>query len=273
MFELFNEPVAFAPDALPGILALAAKERSEPMAIFGDTDRATGIGAGYDLVDGIAVIPIAGMLVKATGYAMPIGWLDWKMTGYDGIRFNLRHALQNASVKAILLAIDSPGGVCAHMMDLGDEIFAARKVKKVWSVAAETACSAAYLMFSAAERGYLSRTGVVGSIGAVHPVLDMSRALDQSGVTVNLIHYGERKVDGYPELPLSRQARARFQADINTLGELFTVAVARNRGLTPDAVRATEADTYMGDAAVSAGLADIVAPCGQAFADLLAAIS
>src|SRR5260363_93657 len=46
--------------------------------------------------------------------------------------------------------------------------------------------------------------------------------------------------------PLSEDARARLDAEIETMGELFVETVARNRGLSPQAVRNTEAATYLG---------------------------
>src|SRR5260363_275856 len=64
--------------------------------------------------------------------------------------------------------------------------------------------------------------------------------------------------DGHPARPLSEDARARLDAEIETMGELFVETVARNRGLSPQAVRNTEAATYLGAAGLNAGLADAV---------------
>jgi len=56
--------------------------------------------------------------------------------------------------------------------------------------------------------------------------------------------------------PLSTEALARFQADIDAIGELFVATVARNRGLGPAAVRGTEATTFLGASGVKAGFAE-----------------
>jgi ClpP class serine protease len=66
--------------------------------------------------------------------------------------------------------------------------------------------------------------------------------------------------------------KARFQADIDTMGELFVATVARNRGLTPDQVRATQAGTFLGAAGVDIGFADAVMAPDEAFGALLASL-
>lgn len=57
------------------------------------------------------------------------------------------------------------------------------------------------------------------------------------------------------------------------MGELFVDTVARNRGLAASAVRDTEAATYLGAAAVTAGLADAVQSPDQAFRALLTTLA
>ena len=103
--------------------------------------------------------------------------------------------------------------------------------------------------------------------------VDWSQALTEAGVKVTFITYGERKADGHPEIPLSKEALTRFQADIDTMGALFVATVARNRGMSAEQVRQTEAGTFMGEAGVSAGLADAVMSPDAAFRSLIESIS
>ena len=84
-----------------------------------------------------------------------------------------------------------------------------------------------------------------------------------------MIHYGDRKVDGHSEIPLSTEALKRFQADIDEMGELFVSTVARNRKLSVQAVRDTQAATFLGQAGVDVGFADAVASPDEAFLSLL----
>ncbi|MGI4812462.1 MAG: S49 family peptidase, partial [Janthinobacterium lividum] len=182
-------------------------------------------------------------------------------------------AMNDDAVKAIVLDVDSPGGEVAGMFDLADLIYAARGYKPVQAILTECAYSAAYALASAADSIIVPRTGGVGSIGVIAMLTDMSRALDGAGVTVNIIQYGARKADGNQASPLSDEAREAFQAQVDTMGEMFVDTVARNRGMAASKVKGTEAATYLGAAGVTIGLADAVMAPDAAFMALLNQLS
>ncbi len=143
-------------------------------------------------------------------------------------------------MRGILLELDSPGGEVGGLFDLVETIgsIKTRSGKPLWAVASEAALSAAYAIASAADRLYVTRTGEVGSVGVVAVHLDASGADAIAGLNWTLIHAGARKTDGNPHQPLSPRATADIQADVN---RLYDDLVARNRKLSPDAVRAGEA--------------------------------
>ena len=216
----------------------------------------------YDVVDGIAIIPIAGTLVAKLG---AFSRYFWGITGYDGIRYQMLAAAADPDVRAIALDVDSPGGEVAGCLDLVDEIYALRAAKPIWAVCTEMACSAAYAIASAADKIIVPRTGMVGSIGVITMHVDCGRMLDEAGLTVTLIHAGKHKADANPFGPLPDDVRADIQRDIDAVGGLFRRTVARNRGLDEAAVQATEARTYLADEAVRLGLADEVLSETQAW--------
>ncbi|MEX3690814.1 S49 family peptidase [Paraburkholderia sp. BR14263] len=219
----------------------------------------------YDVVQGVAIIPISGTLVQKSGYMRP----TCGMTGYDGIRANLSMALEDPAVGAILLDIDSGGGEVAGCFDLVDAIYSARGRKPIWAVLSESAYSAAYAIASAADRITVPRTGGTGSVGVICAHVDFSKALAKEGITVTMIHYGARKADGNEFSPLSDEALARYQADVNAMGELFVKTVARNRKLSVATVRGTQATTFLGADGVEIGFADAVMAPDEAFRSLL----
>ena len=98
--------------------------------------------------------------------------------------------------------------------------------------------------------------------------MDWSKALTSSGFKVTFVTYGDKKADGHPEIPLSPEALERFQSEINSMGELFVKTVARNRNISVDSVRDTQAATYLGADGVSQGLADYVMAPDAAFRSL-----
>jgi signal peptide peptidase SppA len=242
--------------ALPARASILAGNLTERMQQHGN--------APYPVVDGIAVIEIAGVLIHRGGW---IGQSSGQ-TSYEGIAAQIEAAAYDPSVRAVALEIDSFGGEVAGVFDLADQIRALRRNKPVWAFVAEHAFSAGYALASQADRILLPRTGSVGSIGVVVMHADLSGQLDQDGVRVTLIHSGQHKVDGNPYEPLPEAVRDEIQREIDVLRFLFaeTVAAGRAGRLSQDAALATEAATFRGTDAVAAGLADEVIDLSRGFA-------
>lgn len=217
-----------------------------------------------DLIEsegGIAVIEISGPLVSR-----PSGWCS--PLSYSEIAAAFAGALADGNVVAIVLRIDSGGGEASGCFDLADMIHAARGQKPLTAVIDDRACSAAYAIASACDEIVLSRTACVGSVGVVAYHEDRSGADRMAGVVIEYVYAGAHKIDGNPHGPLTDQARAAVQAEVGRLYEMFVETVARNRGLSVEAVQATEASVYFGADAVAAGLADRVGTLADVLAGL-----
>ena len=242
--------------ALPARASILAGGLTERLRQHGD--------APYPVVDGIAVIEISGVLIHRGGW---IGQSSGQ-TSYEGIAAQIDAAASDPAVRGVALEIDSFGGEVAGVFDLADRIRAVRARKPVWAFVAEHAFSAGYALASQANRILLPRTGAVGSIGVVVMHADLSGQLDQEGVRVTMIHSGQHKVDGNPYQPLPEAVRDDIQREIDLLRFLFveTVAAGRTGRLSYDAAMATEAATFRGGYAVSAGLADEVTDLSSGFA-------
>jgi len=219
----------------------------------------------YDLDQGVAIIDVSGTLVQKSSNLRPSSG----MLGYNAIRHNFLAALSDEQVKAIVLSIDSPGGEVAGCFDLADLIYASRSIKPTLAILNESAFSAAYALASACEQITVPRTGGTGSVGVICMHVDQSKAIDKAGLTVTIIKYGDRKADGNQFNPLSKEALDRYQAEVDEMGELFVQTVARNRNLSADVVRETQATTFLGAAGVEIGFADAVMAPDEAFQSLL----
>jgi len=239
-----------------------------PMAYdeWDDGDSSSYEEAPYDLSEGVAVIDVSGTLVQKSSNLRPYSG----MLGYNAIRHNFLAALNDKAVKAIVLSIDSPGGEVAGCFDLADLIYKSRSIKPTLAILNEAAYSAAYALASACEQITVPRTGGTGSVGVICMHIDQSKAIDKAGLAVTIIKYGDRKADGNQFNPLSKEALDRFQADVDEMGELFVATVARNRGLSVDVVRKTQATTFLGAACVEIVFADAVMAPDEAFRSLLA---
>lgn len=213
---------------------------------------------------GIAILPIHGSLVRRTlGMEAESGLLS-----YQAIQSGLGAALADPNVAGILLDVDSPGGEAGGVFDLADRIAAAAKVKPIWAIANESAFSAAYALASAASRLVVTRTSGIGSVGVIAMHIDQSGMDAKAGLQYTPIVAGAHKNDLSPHTAITDEARAMLQAEVDRLYGLFIDTVASHGRLTADALRATEAGLYFGDAAVAAGLADAVATFDDTLAEM-----
>ncbi|MBT0520664.1 S49 family peptidase [Morganella morganii] len=270
--KLFNTPLAIHPQKAEVIVSSLTERlgitqiRSTMME---DDDeyfsRKARKDSGYDVLEGIAVIPVYGTLVQKLGTLRPYSG----MTGYDGIRRVFLTAVNDPEVKGICLDIDSPGGEVAGCFDLVDLIYAERGKKPIHAILSENAFSAAYAIASAADKIYVPRTGGVGSVGVIVIHCDWSQHIKDDGLKVSIITYGNRKAESNPYVALSDEAKAAIQHDVDEMGRLFVSTVSRNRGLSETVIRNTQAACYLAAEGVQMGLADVVASPDVAFQELM----
>lgn len=210
--------------------------------------------AGYVVRNGTAIIPISGTLVHRGGYLGALSGL----TSYESLRQSFDLALEDDQVRKIIFDVDSPGGEVTGCFDLADHLYQNRGKKPMTAVVNESCYSAAYALASAADKIILPRTGGAGSIGVILCHVDQSAFNEKTGLTVTHIFAGKHKADFSPHHPLSEEAKTRLQGMVNETYQLFVSTVARNRRMSAEAVRKTEASIFVGSKAVAAGLADEV---------------
>lgn len=204
----------------------------------------------------VAVIPIYGVLSQRMNLmsAMSGG------TSTEQLSDQVRQAMADSDVGAIVFDVDSPGGNVNGIPELADELFSYRGTKPMVAVVNPLNASAAYWLTSQANEIVVTPSGQTGSIGVVAIHQDMSGALEQEGVRVNLVSAGKYKVEGNPYQPLDDEARQAIQSSVDDYYRMFTDAVARGRGVKSSDVRSGfgEGRVLGAKAAVSAGLADRV---------------
>ena len=251
---------------------LHAIARDSPMEVTSTLhlDRVTTAATTIDLPSmgamrtGIAVIPILGSLVKRTiGLQVESG-----LTSYASIADQIDRAVADPAVSGIVLDIDSPGGEAAGVFELSRRIRAAAQQKPIWAVANDAAFSAAYAIAASAERLFITETAGVGSIGVIALHVDQSARDATEGLRYTAITAGEHKNDFSPHAPLSVQAHASLQAEVDRLYAIFTDQVAQMRGIKVQTLRSTQAALFFGEEAVKAGLADGVLSLDAAVSEM-----
>ena len=220
---------------------------------------------GYDIQDGVAVLPLEGVIAKrANLFSQISGGVSTELAGRD-----LKAALADPSVHSIILAIDSPGGTVDGTITLADLVAAADK--PVVALASGTMASAAYWIGSAANSVYITdATTIVGSIGVVATHTDVSKAQAASGVKTTEIAAGKYKRIASSYEPLTKEGRQTIQDQVDYTYALFVDAVAKQRGVSTDKVLSDMADgrIFIGQQAVDAGLVDGVSTLDALVAQL-----
>jgi len=210
---------------------------------------------GYEVIDGVAVIPIEGVLAKKMNWFSDISG----GASYQLIERDVRAALEDKTVKSIFLDIDSPGGTVDGIQGVSNTIFEAREQKPIIAWSDGAICSAAYWLASAADKIFIAGDTVqVGSIGVVAEHRDFSKAEEQRGVKTTEIVAGRYKRIASQHSPLSDEGKASIQEAVDHVYTAFVGDVARNRKVNVDTVLEKMADgkIFMGAKAVEAGLVD-----------------
>lgn len=237
-------------DAVSGD-SLTAGEAPAALALSVDDDGPRQ-ARSYQVMNGIAVLPVSGTLVSRTRALQPYSG----MTGYNGIIARLQQAASDPMVDGILLDMDTPGGMVAGAFDCADIIARVRDIKPVWALANDMNCSAGQLLASAASRRLVTQTARTGSIGVMMAHSNYGAALEKQGVEITLIYSGSHKVDGNPYSHLPDDVRETLQSRMDATRRMFAQKVSAYTGLSVQAVLDTEAAVYSGQEAIDAGLAD-----------------
>jgi signal peptide peptidase SppA len=248
-----GQPVSWAkahevcPQALEDVMAIepGALGKAFFPGFFG------GDEAKYTRSGPVGIVTVDGPLMQRGG---------WFWDGYEDIQGRLSAALGDDAVRAVVLRINSPGGMCAGLFE---GVAAMRRAKAssgkpIVAYADETAASAAYAIASIADHIVLPDSGRVGSVGTVITLAERTKMNEADGIRVEVIATGKAKTDGHPDVPLKDEAIARFRAVADHLNGIFVGQVAEARKMSPQQVLGLEAAMFHGATAVQAGLADEV---------------
>lgn len=255
-------PWAMPADWLGAVLSIADRE---PVTLrLGEEDIpapaavAARVGTRLDntrvvqVRDGVAVIPVTGPIFRYANMMTEISGA----TSLQVLARDFSTALGNPDVTSILLEIDSPGGMASGIGEFADMVYQARGVKPIKAYVSDMGASAAYWIASAAGEIITAESAELGSIGVVMAIRDSREAETRAGLrTIEVVssQSPNKRLD-----PITDEGRAAVQTRVDNLASIFVAAVARNRGVTAEAVVADmgAGGIKMGGAAVAARLSD-----------------
>lgn len=171
----------------------------------------------------------------------------------------MRSAFEDEGAQAVVLLINSPGGSPVQAGMINDEILRlkAQHNKPVYAVVEEACASAAYYIAVGADKIFVDKASIVGSIGVLMDGFGFTGLMDKLGVERRLLTAGENKGFLDPFSPMNEAQRVQAQNMLNVIHQQFIGVVKKGRG---DRLKETP-ETFSGlfwsgEQAVQMGLAD-----------------
>jgi protease-4 len=202
-------------------------------AICGDRDLVTAS-------EGVGLVEVKGMIID----------------GQDIIR-QLREMKKDKRVKAVVLRVDSPGGVVGPSQEIYAAVKSLAKVKKVVVSMGSVAASGGYYLSAPATEIYANPGTITGSIGVLMKFSNIEGLMDKVGLKAFTIKAGKFKDVGSPVHPMTAEERAMLQGVIDSTHGQFIRAVAEGRKLPEAQVRAiADGRIFSGEQALALKLVD-----------------
>lgn len=149
----------------------------------------------------------------------------------DRVNAALKKAFESSNVKAIVLAIDSPGGapVEAERIYRTIEAYKRSHPKPVYAAINNLGASAAYMIALHTDKIYAGQYSLVGSVGAVLAGWDFHKALERIDVAQRVYASGNLKAMLNPFLPMSPEADKKARELVAQMGEQFRAELVAQR--------------------------------------------
>jgi protease-4 len=179
----------------------------------------------------------------------------------------LNDLAEDDAVKAVIIAINSPGGTTAGGEELFEALGALRAKKPVVATIDELGASAAYMTAIATDRIFARRLSIVGSIGVLFQHVDAGKLLDTIGVDFDKVQTGPLKAEPDINEPMTGEVRASLQALVNDSFEWFVDIVSERRGITrPETLALADGRIITGRQGVETKLIDAIGGEAEAIA-------
>ena len=207
--------------------ATTARASWDPMEIFGFGEK-------------VAVVELTGLISKSTP-----------------ILEDLKTFREDRNIRAIVLRVNSPGGVVGPAQEIMMEVAKTKKVKKVVASFGSMAASGGYYAACSADLIMADPGTATGSIGVILQLTNLEQLTKKVGVDFYSLKAGALKDAGSPFKPLSPEGRQVLQGLLDNIHEQFIRDVAQYRRLPLEKVRAlADGRVFTGEEAKKIGLVD-----------------
>ncbi len=172
----------------------------------------------------VAIIPLQGEIGYGSSHSSGESIITPEM-----IQAAISKAESDSSISSIVIDVNSPGGSPVASEEIMNTINNTKKPVVIWI--SDVGASGAYLAASSADKIIASPSSMVGSIGAVMELTDLSKYYQQNGVNKYSIKAGQYKDLGADYRPLTTVERNMLQGMVDQDYNHFIDIVSENRHL------------------------------------------
>jgi protease-4 len=180
----------------------------------------------------------------------------------DSFMNSLHDAYDDKNTKGIVLRINSPGGSPVQAGIINDEIKRQKKLHPaipVYAVVEDICASGGYYIAAAADKIYVDKASIVGSIGVLMDGYGFTEVMKKVGVERRLMTAGENKAMLDPFSPINPKHQALAQSMLNEIHEQFKTVVRQGRGSRLKETPETFSGLFWsGEQSIKIGLADAI---------------
>jgi len=194
-------------------------------------------------------------LVEVRGVIGPEG-----SASADNVMTGLQDAFKDKRTQGVIVRINSPGGSPVQAQNIYDEMRRLRKKHPgipLHAVVEDLCASGGYYVAAGADRIFVAKSSIVGSIGVRMDSFGVTGLMDKLGVERRLLTAGDNKGFLDPFLPVDETQKRHAQALLNDVHQQFIGVVREGRGKrlkeTPDMFSGL---IWTGQKSVELGLAD-----------------
>lgn len=198
-------------------------------------------GPGVAFGPRVAVVELEGMIVDV-----------------EDLLRELKTHRENSQVKAVVIRINSPGGVVGPSQELHDALLRLRKAgKPVVASLGAVAASGGYYVAVGADQIYANPGTLTGSIGVIMQMANVESLMKKVGVDYVVVKAGRYKDLGNFSRPMSVEERRVLQALLDDVHAQFIGAVAAGRRIEESQVRQfADGRVFSGVQAISLKMVD-----------------
>jgi len=210
----------------------------------------------------LLVIFAAGIL-RGDSVVVPVGSklgileVRGEILGSELLVKQIKEFLDNSSIKAVVLRIDSPGGGVAPSQEIHAELVRLAKEKPLIVSMGSVAASGGYYLAVAGERIFANPGTITGSIGVIMSFPDYQDLLGKVGVKNQVVKSGRFKDIGSPTRTFTDADRELLQGMIDDVHSQFVEAVSIGRNISQERLQPyVDGRIFTGRQALEAGLVD-----------------